>query len=127
MPGLPAPLAPEPARAGTWASQLQTLDGYPPRCAGYSPVNGEIYRHEVLGEADPRPCDLKTVTASRVRMSRAQTGSAGREQEVEYGHWAFAGPPSGDSPNASCVGKADGAPGSPPSSRPHKEPGKPYL
>lgn len=27
--------------------------------AGYSPVNGEIYRHEVLGEADPRPCDLK--------------------------------------------------------------------
>lgn len=47
--------------------------------AGYSPVNGEINRHEVLGEADPRPCDLKTVTASQVRMSRAQTGAAGRD------------------------------------------------
>lgn len=49
----------------------------PAEGAGYSPVNGEIYRHEVLGEADPRPCDLKTVTASRVRMSGAQTGAAG--------------------------------------------------
>lgn len=90
-------------------------------------MNGEIYRHEVLGEADPRPCDLKTVTASRVRMSRAQTGSAGGEPQVEYGHWVFAGPPSGDSPDASCVGKAERALRSPPSSRPDKEPGKPYL
>lgn len=49
----------------------------PAEGAGYSPVNGEIYRHEVLGEADPRPCDLKTVTASRVRVSGAQTGAAG--------------------------------------------------
>lgn len=49
----------------------------PAEGAGYSPVNGEIYRHEVLGEADPRPCDLKTATASRVRMSGAQTGADG--------------------------------------------------
>lgn len=64
-------------------------------------MNGEIYRHEVLREADPRPCDLKTVTVFRVRMSRAQTGAAGQEQAAECRHWAFAGPPSGGSPTAS--------------------------
>lgn len=64
----------------------------PAEGAGYSPMNGEIYRHEVLGEADPRPCDLKTVTASRVRMARAQTGTAGGGQAAECGHWASAVP-----------------------------------
>lgn len=54
----------------------------PAEGAGYSPVNGEIYRHEVLGEPDPRPCDLKRVTASQGRMSREQTGAA----SCECGH-----------------------------------------
>lgn len=91
--------------------------------AGYSPVNGEIYRHEVLGKADPRPCDLKTITASRVRLTRAQTGAAEAERE----HWAFAGPPFPDSPAASGVGGADRAPCSSPSSGSHEVPGKLYL
>lgn len=93
-------------------------------------MNGEIYRHEVLGEADPRPCDLKTVTASRVRMARAQTGPAGGGRRGAGGRvraLGVRGPSSGDSPTASCLGKADGAQGSPLSSRPHKEPGKSYL
>lgn len=94
-------------------------------------MNGEIYRHEVLGEVDPRPCDLKNghCVPSKDGTGADRPGGRGRRGPAAGGVRALGvrGPSSGDSPTASCLGKADAAQGSPLSSRPHKEPGKSYL
>ena len=88
----PAALAIQPVRAGAAgpSSYGRETDARRKR-RRYSPVNGEINRHEVLGEPDPRPCDLNTVTASRVRMSAAQRGAAGCRMRALGVRWSASG------------------------------------
>lgn len=88
----PAALATQPVRAGAPgpSSHGRETDARRER-RRYSPVNGEINRHEVLGEPDPRPCDLNTVTASRVRMSGAQRGAAGCRARALGVRWSASG------------------------------------